>query len=75
MRLKIDSVETGPPKGVPVILRSGMQGYRVSVVFSFSSLDELQKSIKEQCELWIISLPGSSKPVTTQDFGNTYGDL
>ena len=48
VRLKIDSVETGPPKGVPVILRSGMQGDRVSVVFS--SLDELQKSIKEQCE-------------------------
>lgn len=48
VRLKIDSAETGPPTGVPVILRSGMQGDRVSVVFS--SLDELQKSIKERCE-------------------------
>lgn len=48
VRLKIDSAETGPPLGVPVILRSGMRGDRVSVIFS--SLDELQKRIKELCE-------------------------
>lgn len=34
VRLKIDSVETGPPSGSSVIISSGMRGDRVSVIFS-----------------------------------------
>ncbi len=47
IRLKIDSVETGPPSGVPVILQAGMGGDRFSVVFS--SLDDLTSIIEEKC--------------------------
>ncbi len=47
VRLKIDSAETGPPPGVPVILGAGMRGDRVSVIFS--SLAELQSQIGEKC--------------------------
>jgi cytochrome c len=47
VRLKIDSAETGPPPGVPVILSSGMRGDRVSVIFS--SLAEMQSLIAERC--------------------------
>ena len=47
VRLKIDSAETGPPEGVPVILGAGMQGDRVSVTFSDSSA--LASSIEEKC--------------------------
>jgi cytochrome c len=47
VRLKIDSVETGPPPGVPVILGAGMGGDRVSVIFA--SLADLQSFVKEQC--------------------------
>jgi cytochrome c len=47
VRLKIDSVETGPPVGVPVILQAGMGGDRFSVVFS--SLADLTSMIEEKC--------------------------
>lgn len=47
VRLKIDSVETGPPPGVPVMLGAGMGGDRVSVIFA--SFADLRSFIKEQC--------------------------
>lgn len=47
VRLKLDSQQTGPPPGAPVIVGSGMQGDRVSVIFS--SLGELQGFIAEDC--------------------------
>jgi cytochrome c len=47
IRLKIDSVETGPPKGVAVILGAGMAGDRVSVIFS--SLTDLISLVQEKC--------------------------
>lgn len=48
IRLKIDSVETGPPAGVPVILGAGMGGDRFSVVFR--SLADLEQLVTEGCE-------------------------
>src|SRR3546814_90278 len=47
VRLKIDSGETGPPAGVPVILQAGMGGDRFSVVFS--SLADLTSMVEEKC--------------------------
>jgi len=47
VRLKIDSVETGPPPGVPVVVGSGMGGDRVSVIFS--SLSDLTSLVEERC--------------------------
>lgn len=47
IRLKIDSVETGPPPGIPVILGAGMRGDRASIVFA--SLSDLKTLIKEGC--------------------------
>jgi cytochrome c len=47
VRLKIDSTETGPPEGVPVVLGAGMRGDRVSVIFG--SLAELEDFIDEKC--------------------------
>ncbi len=47
VRLKIDSAETGPPPNTTVILGSGMQGDRVSVIFS--SVDHLVQQVKEKC--------------------------
>lgn len=47
VRLKIDSVDTGPPEGVPVILGASMRGDRVSVIFR--SLAELKKLVQERC--------------------------
>jgi cytochrome c len=47
IRLKIDSAETGPPPGVPVILQAGMGGDRFSVVFS--SLADLTSIVEEKC--------------------------
>src|SRR3546814_10706746 len=49
IRLKIDSVETGPPPGVPVILQAGMGGDRFSVVFS--SLTDITRSEEHTSEL------------------------
>ena len=47
VRLKVDSTETGPPPGVPVVLGSGMRGDRVSVIFS--RLDEIPTLVEERC--------------------------
>jgi cytochrome c len=47
IRLKIDSVETGPRPGVPVILGAGMAGDRFSVIFS--SLADLKSLVEEKC--------------------------
>lgn len=47
IRLKIDSEETGPPPGVPVILGAGMRGDRFSVIFS--SLADLKAVVEEKC--------------------------
>ncbi|AMN56388.1 hypothetical protein ACP90_27770 (plasmid) [Labrenzia sp. CP4] len=48
IRLKIDSAETGPPVGLPVILGAGMGGDRFSVIFR--SLADLQQFVTESCE-------------------------
>jgi cytochrome c len=48
IRLKIDSVETGPPAGVAVILGAGMGGDRFSVIFR--SLADLDQLVTERCE-------------------------
>lgn len=47
IRLKIDSVETGPPSGTPVILGAGMRGDRASIVFA--SLGDLKTLVEEGC--------------------------
>jgi len=47
IRLKVDSAETGPPAGVPVILGAGMRGDRFSVIFA--SLADLKSKIEEKC--------------------------
>lgn len=48
VRLKTDSSVRGPKPGEPVLLRSGMVGDRVSVVFS--SLADLTRTIGEKCQ-------------------------
>lgn len=48
IRLKIDSVETGPPAGTAVIIGAGMGGDRFSVIFS--SLGDLDHLVTERCE-------------------------
>jgi cytochrome c len=47
VRLKIDTSSRGPQKGEPVLLRSGMTGDRVSIVFA--SLADLGKVVTEKC--------------------------
>jgi cytochrome c len=47
VRLKIDTQETGPSPGAPVILGAGMQGDRVSVIFA--SLADLKAIVAEGC--------------------------
>jgi cytochrome c len=47
VRLKIDTGQRGPKSGQPVLMRSGMAGDRVSVVFS--SLAELRRFVAEKC--------------------------
>ena len=47
IRLKIDSVETGPPPGVGVVLRAGMRGDRFSIIFA--SLADLERRVAEDC--------------------------
>ncbi|MDP6624238.1 MAG: hypothetical protein QF754_18440 [Alphaproteobacteria bacterium] len=47
VRIKIDTSLRGPKKGEPVLLRSGMAGDRVSVVFS--SLAEFKNLVAEKC--------------------------
>ncbi|MDP7344655.1 MAG: cytochrome c family protein, partial [Alphaproteobacteria bacterium] len=45
--LKIDSVASGPPSGIGVLLGAGMRGDRFSVIFS--SLFDLTSLIQEKC--------------------------
>jgi cytochrome c len=47
VRLKVDSMETGPPEGTPVILGAGMRGDRVSVIFK--SVADLSRLLVEEC--------------------------
>lgn len=47
VRLKIDSQETGPESGKPVIAGAGMMGDRVSIVFS--SVQDLSRFVVEKC--------------------------
>lgn len=47
VRLKVDTRATGPEPGKPVIARAGMVGDRVSVIFS--SIEELERFVEEQC--------------------------
>jgi cytochrome c len=47
VRIKTDTSRRGPKAGEPVLLRSGMQGDRVSVVFS--SLAEISRLVAEKC--------------------------
>jgi len=47
VRLKVDSVDTGPEAGVGVILRAGMQGDRFTVIFA--SLADLKELVIEDC--------------------------
>lgn len=47
LRFKTNGTAEGPMPGKPVILRSGMQGDRASIVFA--SPDEISKFIKKRC--------------------------
>lgn len=47
LRLKIDSRDTGPHPGKPVMVGAGMQGDRASIVFS--ALSEIGELVKENC--------------------------
>lgn len=47
VRIKVDSTETGPPAGVPVLIDSGRMGDRTYVIFR--SLEDLQSLIAEKC--------------------------
>ncbi|MEM9969869.1 MAG: c-type cytochrome [Pseudomonadota bacterium] len=47
IRLKIDSMETGPPDGTGIILRAGMRGDRFSVIFA--SLADLERIVTAEC--------------------------
>jgi len=47
VRIKTDSSVRGPKAGMPVLIRSGMAGDRISVVFS--SLAELNRFVVEKC--------------------------
>jgi cytochrome c len=47
LRLKIDSRDTGPFPGKPVMVGAGMQGDRASIVFS--ALSEIGELVREHC--------------------------
>jgi len=47
VRIKIDTSTRGPKTGEPVLLRSGMVGDRVSVVFS--NLSDINRLLAEKC--------------------------
>lgn len=47
VRLKLDTRATGPAPGKPVVLGAGMQGDRVSVIFS--SVEEIKRFVEENC--------------------------
>ena len=48
LRIKIDTSERGPGQDKPILLRSGMAGDRVSVVFP--SLEALKKQLSGKCQ-------------------------
>ena len=58
LRFKTDSSPQGPARGRPVLLRAGMQGDRVSVVFS--APEEISRIIEHRC-------PEASKPTSSAD--------
>jgi cytochrome c len=47
VRLKLDTRDTGPKPGTPVVAGAGMQGDRVSVIFS--SIEEIKRFVEEKC--------------------------
>lgn len=47
VRFKVDTRDTGPEPGRPVVLRAGMAGDRVSIVFA--NIQELTRFISEAC--------------------------
>ncbi len=47
VRLKVDTRPTGPAPGKPVVAGAGMQGDRVSVIFS--SIEEIKRFVEEKC--------------------------
>src|SRR3546814_10232013 len=47
VRLKLDTRDTGPEPGAPVIIGAGMMGDRVSIVFA--SLRDLNSLVEEAC--------------------------
>jgi cytochrome c len=47
VRLKLDTRATGPTPGKPVVAGAGMQGDRVSVIFS--SVEEIKRLVEEKC--------------------------
>jgi cytochrome c len=47
LRLKIDSRDTGPFPGKPVMVGAGMQGDRASIIFS--ALSEIGELVKKNC--------------------------
>lgn len=47
VRLKLDTRATGPAPGKPVVTGAGMQGDRVSVIFS--SIEEIKRFVEEEC--------------------------
>ncbi len=47
VRLKLDTRATGPAPGKPIVAGAGMQGDRVSVIFS--SVEEIKQFVEEKC--------------------------
>jgi cytochrome c len=47
LRIKTDSSDKGPPKGRPALLRTGMMGDRVFVIFA--DPQDISDFIEEQC--------------------------
>jgi cytochrome c len=47
VRLKLDTRNTGPAPGKPVVAQAGMQGDRVSVIFT--SVEEIKHFVEEKC--------------------------
>ena len=47
VRLKLDTRDTGPAPGKPVVAQAGMQGDRVTVIFS--SVEEIKRFVEEKC--------------------------
>lgn len=47
LRIKVDSSENGPPKGMPALIPGGMRGDRANLVFSSSG--EISAFIQQKC--------------------------